>query len=165
MMYRCGQRRVNALSQIVNASSNCTVSICSLNMPAGLYAGSYTWWIAGKNANGYGPWTSMNFVVHVVPGAVQHLSPIGAVANRRPTLTWQRDLSVSWYGLWLDGPRGNLISQWYEASNVCAGSTCTLPFNSDLQGGLYSWWMSSVSYSGESGPVGWHYLYSGFCSR
>jgi len=58
-----------------------------------------------KNSVGTGPYSSMNFVVSVTPGPVQRISPTGTITQRQPSLTWQRNLDVSWYGLWLGGPR------------------------------------------------------------
>src|SRR5258706_3495606 len=140
-------------NRVVNASAVCSGNTCTLPLTSDLYAGSYTWWITGKNVSGEGPWISMNFVLSVTPGPVQRISPTGNITNRRPTLSWQRNINISWYGLWLGGPQGELISQWYNANSVCNTTTCSIsPFTSDLPAGNYSWWMSSVSNSGNSGP-------------
>jgi len=81
-------------SQLVDASSACSAGTCSVALTSDLYAGSYTWWIAGKKLGWHRPYSSMNFVVSVTPGPVQRISPTGTITQRQPSLTWQRNLDV-----------------------------------------------------------------------
>jgi hypothetical protein len=57
--------------------------------------------------------------------------------------------NATWYYLWVNGPSGNVIKQWYEASAVCSASTCSVTPATSLSGGDHTWWIQTWN------PVGY----------
>ncbi len=107
-----------------------------------------------KTLNNTAP-TVANFRQHVtsVPAPLPPVlvSPLGAVTNRQPTYTWNVSQNATTYLLWVDGPNGNLIKQWYDAAQICNGATCSVVSPSVLDNGLYTWYVKASNSSGESG--------------
>jgi len=63
-------------------------------------------------------------------------------------LTWQADPNGIWYHLYLGGPDGMLIEQWYAADEVCAEGVCTLTELPAMVNGAYNWWMAVWGWDG-----------------
>lgn len=119
----------------------CTGGTCSATPPTALGAGNYTFWIRTWGPGGFGPWSSgMNFSFNI-PGAATLVSPSGNTSSSNPTYTWNRVPGASWYQLWVNGPSGNVIAAWYEASVVCSASTCATTGPTTLGSGAHTFWV------------------------
>jgi hypothetical protein len=133
----------------------CGASTCSVTPAATLAGGAHTWWIQTWNPVGYGAWsTGKTFSVTPLAAATL-VSPNGAIANHTPSFTWNKVAGATWYYLWVNGPSGNVIQQWYPASNtaVCpvAGSTCSVTSPVTLGSGSHTWWIQTYN-DGAYGP-------------
>jgi serine protease len=87
------------------------------------------------------------------PGAL--LYPRGDIGtDYNPSFEWNQVPGATWYNLYVRGPAGKLLDQWFSAELVCDNSTnvCsvelgpTIPFRT----GNYSWWMRFATPSGNS---------------
>jgi hypothetical protein len=142
------------IQQWYESSAVCGSSTCSATPATALATGNHTWWIQTWNAGGYGPWSSaMNFSVGTIPppGAATLVSPNGSITDTTPTYTWNKVTAATWYYLWVNGPSGTVIQQWYESSAVCGASTCSATPSVTLGGGNHQWWIQTWN-SGGYGP-------------
>jgi CSLREA domain-containing protein len=128
---------------------------CTVTSPKTLSGGAHTWWIRTWNSQGYGPWSDpgLNFNVSLptAPGVATQVSPSGAITDTRPTYTWNAVSGVTWYYLWVKRPSGDPIKQWYEASVICSGGTCSIEHPVDLSAGQHTWWVQTWN-AGGFGP-------------
>ena len=76
-----------------------------------------------------------------LPAAATLVSPSGTIADNTPTYTWNAVDAATWYYLWVNGPSGNVIKQWYTAASVCSGSTCSVTHSTELDDGDHTWWI------------------------
>jgi len=61
------------------------------------------------------------------PGPATLISPKGVISDTTPTYTWFEVETSTWYRLWVDGPSGTVINQWYRAEDSnCAGGVCAV---------------------------------------
>jgi hypothetical protein len=88
-----------------------------------------------------------------VPGSASLSSPSGYIgADYIPAYTWNQVSGATWYYLYVDGPSGNVIKQWYTSAQAnCNGSTCSLKPGTTLSGGAHTWWILTWNSNG-SGP-------------
>jgi hypothetical protein len=150
---------VNGLSgkvfaQWYDANIICSGGTCSINPGVTLGGGAHTWWVQTWSSAGYGPWSSgMSFstTIPTAPGAAILSSPNGSIGNNNPTYTWNKVSGATWYYLWVNGPAGNVIQQWYETSVVCSVSTCSATPAATLASGAHTWWVQTWN-SGGYGP-------------
>lgn len=84
----------------------------------------------------------MNFSL-ALPGAATLLSPTGSITDTTPTYTWNKVSDATWYYLWVNGPSGNVIKQWYTASAICSGVTCSVTPTTTLGSGSHIWWIQT----------------------
>jgi hypothetical protein len=135
-----------------SAQANCNGSTCSVTPAVSLSTGSHTWWIQTWNSVGYGPWSSgMTFSPPTpsVPGKATLISPSGSSGNNAPTYTWNEVSGSTWYYLWVDGPSGNVIKQWYTSAQAnCNGSTCSITPSVSLSAGSHTWWIQTWNTAG-----------------
>jgi len=88
------------------------------------------------------------------PVAATLVSPSGSITNTTPAYTWNAVLdsaqgdAATWYYLWVDGPSGNVIKQWYQASAVCSGATCSVTPIVALGSGNHTWWIQTWNATG-----------------
>ena len=134
-------------SEEVNAGST-----CSLSVTGSLQGGSYSWWVRAWNSVGYGPWSSrMDFTVSSstsAPSAASLISPSGSISQQRPTFVWEKVESSTWYMLWVNGPSGSIIKQWYTADTVVQGANCEILSPLSLASGNYKWWIRTWNPNG-----------------
>lgn len=120
---------------------NCTETECTVTPPISLAGGDYTWYVqAWTPAGGYGSWSSVGNFDLAVQSAVP-LAPIGSTTETAPTFMWQGTTETSWYYLWIEGPDGHVLDQWYDGGLVCADGTCSVTPPLSLVGGTYQWWL------------------------
>jgi glucose/arabinose dehydrogenase len=139
------------------AQANCDGTTCSVTpTDFTLSGGNYTWWIQTWNDAGYGPWSdglNFNLPAPDLPGKATLVSPIGSIGTNNPTYTWNEVSTATWYYLWVDGPSGNVLKQWYATNQAnCNGTTCSVANTTpNLAAGAYSWKIQTWS-DGGYGP-------------
>ena len=82
----------------------------------------------------------------VLPGAATLIGPSGTINTAVPTYTWNAVSSATWYYLWVNENGGNVVKQWYTASDAgCAGGTgiCSVTPNVALAAGSAIWWIQT----------------------
>lgn len=149
----------NFIKQWYEASTICNSGTCSATPSIAVTPGSTTWWVQTYNSTGYGPWSlGMPFSIPVPwPVKPTLISPITTTNDLTPTYTWSAAISetgvpATWYQLSVNGPSGNLLMQWYEASAVCSGGTCSItPATILIPGSTYTWQVRGYNAAG-NGP-------------
>ena len=86
------------------------------------------------------------------PGQSTLSSPAGNTADVTPLYTWSAVPGATWYYLWVTGSSSTVITQFYPASAVCSGSTCSVEQPTPLSSGTYNWWIQTY---GEVGYGPW----------
>jgi hypothetical protein len=85
-----------------------------------------------------------------MPGATTLTTPTGNIGtNYTPAYSWKAVSGATWYYLYVNGPSGNVIKTWYQASAVCSGDMCSVTPSVTLTGSNYTWWVrtyNSVGY-------------------
>jgi hypothetical protein len=126
--------------------------------------GTWTWYIAGYNPAGNGPWSQLgagdnwgaqSFTLNTpVPGQVLKTAPLqGAnLSSGLVSFAWQPDPDARAYETYVDGPGSYVDYQSWPAAEVCSGGTCSvdllLPAN-----GQYTWYLRGMGQAG-AGPWG-----------
>jgi hypothetical protein len=82
------------------------------------------------------------------PGLATLTSPDGTIGTNNPTYTWNEVSGATWYYLWVDGPNGNVIKQWYKAMDVCSSGTCSITDPTILGSGAHIWWVQTWNEAG-----------------
>lgn len=145
----------NVIKEWHRATDVCNNTTCSVASNTVL-SGAHTWWVQTWNALGYGPWsTGMNFTLPVIPppGQATLVSPSGSITDTTPTYVWNAVSGAEWYYLWVNAPSGNgYIKQWYDASAVCSGGTCSVTPPTALASGAHTWWIRTWRAGGGYGP-------------
>jgi hypothetical protein len=125
---------------------------CAIAPATTLAAGNHTWWVQTYNSVGYGPWSAeQSFTVTPgsVPGAVTLIAPSGSSANPPPYYWWYEDSCATWYYLWVNGPSGNVIKQWYSVAQAqCNGTWCWVTNATTLPAGANAWWVQTWNNAG-----------------
>ena len=130
---------------------------CSVAPDVQLQEGNYFWEIQTRNDVGYGNWSSaLQFSVAAtepsVPGTATLLSPSGNIKERIPTYTWNTVEGATMYVLYVEGPSGTVIEQWYDAYMITSGDTCSVTPDMTLARGKYSW---GIRASNDNGYGDW----------
>lgn len=145
----------NVIKQWHQASTVCGASTCSVTPSVMLRGGAHRFWVRTWNNGGYGPWSAvMDFstTIPALPGQATLVTPNGDIgSNYTPTYTWNKVSGATWYYLWVDGPSGNVIKQWHQASDVCGASICSITPATILKGGAHIWWIRTWNNAGH-GP-------------
>jgi hypothetical protein len=84
--------------------------------------------------------------VALSPPAATLVSPSGTISTTTPTYTWNAVSNATWYYLWVNGPSGNMIQQWYSAAQAGCGSgtgTCSVTPTTTLATGNHTWWIQT----------------------
>ena len=148
------------LDQWYQASSTCDASTCSVTPTVTLGGGNYSWYVQAWNPAGFGPWSNnaqpTNFITTVpsAPGAATltypaHGQNIGT--DFTPIYQWNKVDAATWYHVYVGGPGGKVLDQWYQASSVCGASTCSINPSATLGIGNYSWYVQTYG-TGGYGP-------------
>ena len=144
------------LDQWFEAAKVCDDTSCSVT-PGPTYTlggGAHAWYVQSYNPVGYGPWsnntlpTNFNTTIPTPPAATVLIEPIGSIGtNYTPTFTWTRIDTATYYRLYVSGPSGVVLDQWYQAVNVCAGTICSV-ISPTLAGGNYAWYVQTYNPAG-----------------
>lgn len=142
------------LNQWYESTNVCTGSACAITPALNLPGGTYRWWVQlWTPLGGYAAWSSeAMFIVALPPVAPTQIAPLGTISTTQPTFQWSRVTAGAWYYLWISGPSGTVLDQWYQVS-VCSGSTCSVTPTLNLANGAYSWWIQA--WSSEGGYGAW----------
>ncbi len=146
------------IKQWFEASAVCGASDCTATPNVELGNGTHTWWVQAWSPAG-SAWSSAGtFTVQfTAPGAPVLGTPSGAIGDTYyPTYNWSKvtevegseESAATWYYLWVNGPSGNVIKQWYSAADVCGISTCQVTPGTALGGGAHTWWVQAWNPSG-----------------
>jgi V8-like Glu-specific endopeptidase len=149
----------NVFKQWYKAMDICNDTTCVVRPSTPLGGGTHTWWVQAWNPGGYGAWSSpMNFSTEIptVPGTPVLIAPTGNVSDTTPTYTWNEvtesntESAATWYYLWVNGPTGNVIKQWYKAVDLCNAGICSIAPSTTLSAGAYTWWVRAWNQAGYS---------------
>jgi hypothetical protein len=126
---------------------------CSVTPDTPLGGGTHSWWVQTYSSIGYGPWSSgMSFTTtaHTVPDAATQNLPVGDIGtDYTPTYEWNEVPGATWYHLYVNGPSGNVLDEWYTATQAaCDGFTCSVTPSVTLGGGAHSWWIQTYNSAG-----------------
>jgi hypothetical protein len=67
-----------------------------------------------------------------------------------PSFTWKKAARAAYYRLYVVGPSGALLDAWYQGSQVCGATTCTVTEPVTITGGSHSWYVMSWNLAGAS---------------
>jgi hypothetical protein len=142
------------LDQWYLASVICTTATCSVTSPTTLVGGNYVWYVQTYSPAGYGPWsnntqpTNFNTTVPAVPAAAVLTTPKNNIGtDYNPTYTWGKVATATYYRLYVSGPSGVVLDQWYLASSICPDTTCSV-VSPTLGGGAHVWYVQTYNPSG-----------------
>ncbi len=80
----------------------------------------------------------------IPPSKITHTSPSGTAQEPTPTFTWSEDPASTWYKFWVGDPNGDKVfAQWYEATEICSGGSCSVTLDTELAEGSYEWYIKS----------------------
>lgn len=120
-----GPSGTTLFTQWYTSSSVCAGSLCSARPNLVLGQGAHRWWVQAKSGSVVGSWSlPADFRVSSVadpPLAPGLGAPEGTASNATPTYSWNAVSTALEYQLWVNGPLGNVIQQWYTAASVCSG--------------------------------------------
>ena len=130
------------IEQWYDADTITTGDTCSVTPDLYLQEGNYFWEIQAKNDVGYGNWsTALQFSVVAaepsVPGTATLLSPSSRTKDKTPTYSWNAVEGATMYQLYVEGPSGTVIKQWYDADTITTGDTCSVTPDVTLAKGKY----------------------------
>jgi hypothetical protein len=132
----------------------CSGGTCSATPGDYLSGDDYIWWILGWNGE-YGIWNSEAFSI-CPPGKANLVSPSGVTTDTTPTYIWDRVQGSTWYYLWVNGPSGHVLDQWYRAEYVTSGELCSGTPSTTLDDGDHLWWIRTwnpIGYGSWSYPL------------
>jgi hypothetical protein len=87
-----------------------------------------------------------------LPGTATLLSPSSRTKDKTPTYTWNAVEGATMYQLYVEGPSGTVIDQWYDADTITSGDTCSVTPDVTLTKGKYS---CEVRASNDNGYGDW----------
>ncbi len=108
--------------------------------------------LAGNTLGGLPYVNGATYTINKPPSAATLTSPTGNIGkDYDPVYTWNKVATASHYRLYVSGPRGLVLDQWYEASKICDDTTCSVTPgpSTTLGGGTYSWYVQTWN------PVGY----------
>jgi hypothetical protein len=134
------------------ASEVTSDSTCLVTPEIALDLGEHTWWVQTWNANGYGPWSEgLDFMVSTgsPPEAATLVSPAGSISESSPSYTWNAVSGATYYQLYVQKGESSCVhAQWYQASEVTSGSTCSVTPERTLNTGEHTWWVQTWNANG-----------------
>jgi hypothetical protein len=151
------------ISGDVGDEISCNNGVCSRNVTLSAN-GEWTWYLAGYNVAGTGPWSANNDasdnwgavtfnVDQPSVGAITKVAPAegATITGDMVSFSWKADNRATSYETYVTDSKAEFIDyQDWNASEVCSGNTCTvdilLPAN-----GAYTWYLRGVDALG-GGP-------------
>jgi hypothetical protein len=145
----------NVFKTWYRSSDICSGGTCAVTYESPLSFGDHTWWVhAWSDCFGDGPWSAaIEFTVICAQlNATTLVSPSETIGDATPTYTWQEEDGATYYQLWVNGPAGNVIQEWYTAAETCSGDTCSVTPDITLDTGNHIWWIRGWSECDAHGP-------------
>jgi hypothetical protein len=136
------------LDQWYGDSTICSAGVCTVTPPVTLGSSNHTWWVRTWNPAGYGPWSTGLSFSTIPLAAATLVSPTGTISSHTPTYTWNQVSGATWYYLWVNGPSGTVINQWYDAAIICSGGICSITPSTTLASGAHTWWIQTWNPAG-----------------
>ncbi len=134
----------DVLEQWYEAGTACTGTSCSVMFQT-LPFGDYTWSVRSYCPGGLGAYSvAIDFTRSARSRVIDpptNLSPDGAtISDNPPAFEWQGVYNATDYYVWVDGPSGILLNEWYEVSSACMDLDCAItPAMAPLETGSYAW--------------------------
>jgi hypothetical protein len=145
------------IDQVYDASAVCSGGTCSVSPGTPLtLTGEYHWWVAGVFGGVQGDWSARGDYFVYAPGQTTTIAPTGSIgANNNPTYEWNATAHASRYQLYVErnGAPVAFIDQFYDASAVCSGGTCSVATGVNHTAANYRWWIRP--YNGTTIPGSW----------
>jgi len=137
----------------VDAANVCTGAVCSVMPGVTMGGGAYSWFLQSWNIDGgYSLWSgAYGFTVAVPPGLATPIAPTGTITAATPSFSWNAVSDAAWYYLWVSGPEGYVMDQWYATGAICAAGVCSVTPGLNLYAGAYRWWIQAWSTTGGYG--------------
>lgn len=86
-----------------------------------------------------------------LPGRVNLTSPDSVESSGQTAYTWAADACSTWYRLFIrDSSQQKTYAHWYEASNICSETFCTVTPDITLTSGTYEWFIKSWNEQGST---------------
>ena len=134
-----------------DSATYCAGGVCTIPgdvaLASDLAYGTYWYYVRGKNALGYGPWTSAYIFSITIATAPPTSAPVitgpsNPTTDTTPDLMWNALPDASEYRVWMKNGDGTYIDKVeYDGATYCAGGVCTIPGDvalaSDLAYGTY----------------------------
>lgn len=85
------------------------------------------------------------------PGTPTPIDPSGD-GGPPTSFTWNREspIRATWYKVSIDGPSGSVLSEWFEAIDVCSGGSCSISPTIEWETADYSWRVRGRNPNGRS---------------
>ena len=84
-----------------------------------------------------------------LPGQVTLSGPTGGLSTNQPTYSWSAVPDATWYSLYVNGPSGNVIKQWYSSAEAnCTETSCSVIPTTVLEAGAHRWWVQTYNSAG-----------------
>lgn len=112
--------------------------------------GTYKWWFAGWNQNGYSSWSgSYSFTVHIIaPEQPKLISPNDSEeAEGILQYTWKHDGKAQWYNIWIGQGCTPFYQKWHKADSIASGQNCKISVP-DHRWGSYHWYVRGWNLDG-----------------
>jgi M6 family metalloprotease-like protein len=129
----------------VCSNRRCTVA------PTPVYANDWhSAWVQTAGGGVTGGWSPVRTfrLVNQRPEVPTLISPLNwSNTSANPTFSWNASWQSSWYYLWIDGPNGNVLKQWFFGYTYCTPypgqGTCAVTPTLNLPRGAYQWWIQT----------------------
>jgi hypothetical protein len=84
-----------------------------------------------------------------LPGQVTLSAPSGSIGTNQPSYSWSAVPNATYYYLYVNGPSGNVIKQWYTPAQAnCDDTTCSVIPTTILGTGAHRWWVQTYNAAG-----------------
>jgi hypothetical protein len=86
---------------------------------------------------------------YLSPEATTLIAPSGSAGSSQPTYVWNDNIDSTWYYLYVNGPSGNVIKQWFSSAQAnCNGTICSATPTTTLVTGAHTWWVQTYNAAG-----------------
>ena len=145
-----GSTQNYALTQWYDAAAICDGTTCTVTPGSNFASGDYWWWLnTYSDACGFQMQPGGNVLQFTVTAACTDpilAEPTGAGSTINPTFKWSKS-SEQWINLqvYTEASAGISFSQWFDASQICNDTNCTVQPNKQFSLGKHWWWVDTYS--------------------
>jgi len=153
LLYVSGPGGVGVIVNQWYPASVCDTTKCVVESPVTLTGGNdYKWWVLSWNAAG-SKWSAGNVFdadIQTTPKATTLFlnSLPNANLKTKPVYTWSNVPQATWYRMYVKGPYGLVLDQWYRSRDVCFGAYCSVESPTTLASGDHTWWVQTYNSAG-----------------